>query len=67
MRWGQWLDSLDSGGGHIAILLLLIVLGVVMVKLGIDKGEDVLVGAFGALLVALRTSERNQKRPTEQV
>lgn len=60
--WGQLLDTLDSSGGHLALLLVLMLIGVGMVHLGIEKGEDVMIGAFGALLGALRTAQSNQAR-----
>lgn len=60
--WERWLDALDSSGGHIALLLVLMLIGAGLVLIGIPKGEDVLVGAFGALLGALRTTQSNQAR-----
>ena len=60
--WERWLDSLDSSGGHIAMSFLLILLGVAMVKGGVAKGEDIMMGGFGALLMALKTTHSNHAR-----
>lgn len=56
------LDSLDSSGGHIALLLLLMVIGIGMLHTQIPKGEDVMAGAFGALLLSLKTAHSNHTR-----
>lgn len=50
----SFLDSVDTPGGHLVLLMLLMAAGVGMESLKLPKGEDVLVGAFGALLMALR-------------
>lgn len=60
--WERLLDTLDSSGGHIAVLILLLLVGVGMVKFGVTKGEDVMMGAFGALLLALKTASSNHAR-----
>ena len=60
--WERLLDSLDSSGGHIFVLCVLLLVGVGMVHFGIGKGEDVLMGAFGALLLTLKTAHSNYTR-----
>ncbi len=50
------LPSLDSPDGHIAICLVLMILGAVFYKLQIPKGEDIIIGAFGGLLACLRAN-----------
>lgn len=57
--WRAWLDSLDTPGGHIVLLvfvLVLLMLATVWKIQGIDKfmGE-----AFGALLYSLRGTISN--------
>jgi len=57
--WHLFTDSLDSNGGHIVILLLLIVAGIVISKLGIMQGEALTTGAFGALLFKMKDTGSN--------
>lgn len=63
--WERLLDTLDSSGGHVLLLFALMLVGVAMITAGLDKGEDVLVGAFGALLLALKTAHSNHTRHGE--
>lgn len=56
------LDSLDTPGGHIGVLILLVLLGVALSTFHIAKGEDILVGAFAALLAMLRGTVTNSSR-----
>lgn len=60
--WERWLDSLDTAGGHLVILFALVLVGVVMSQFGMMKGEDVQVGAFSALLMALKEVHSNYTR-----
>ena len=60
--WERWLDTLDSSGGHIALLFMLLIVGVVMEQFGMAKGEDVQMGAFGGLLMTLKTAHSNFAR-----
>lgn len=64
--WKELLDSLDTPGGHIAVMVLLVLLGVSLVYFNIAKGEDVLVGAFAALLAMLRGTVTNSSRTNGQ-
>lgn len=61
-NWERFLDSFDSSGGHIVLLLVLLLIGAALHRTGIAKGEDVMIGAFGALLGALRTTHSNHTR-----
>lgn len=63
--WERFLDSIDSSGGHLALLLALILIGCVMYRLAIPKAEDIIVGAFGALLGALKVTSSNFQRNKE--
>lgn len=60
--WERLLDTLDTSGGHIFVLAMLLLVGVVMTQWDITKGEDVMMGAFGALLLALKTAHSNHDR-----
>lgn len=57
--WKALLDSLDTPGGHIWLLFLLVMVGVGLAWLKVPKGEDILIGSFGALLGALRGATKN--------
>ena len=61
-NWERFLDSFDSSGGHIILLLVLMLIGAAIHQAGIAKGEDIMIGAFGALLGALRTAHSNHTR-----
>jgi hypothetical protein len=43
------LDNLNSGGGHIVVLIFLICLSLFCMQIGIAKAGDILVGALAAL------------------
>jgi hypothetical protein len=49
------LEALDTPGGHLALLVLLMLIGIAMEVAKLPKAEDVLVGSFGALLMGLRS------------
>ena len=61
-NWERFLDSFDSSGGHIILLLVLLLIGALLWRSGVPKGEDIMIGAFGALLGALRTAHSNHTR-----
>lgn len=61
--WQEFLDSLDTTGGHVFVLLLLMSIGVGMHLGSIPKGEDVIIAALGALLGALKGMGRNSRKP----
>ena len=60
--WHDLLDSFDSDGGHIVVLVGLIIAGFVASHAGMSKGDDILVGAFGALLGLLKMAGSNKDR-----
>lgn len=43
------LRLLNTPGGHIVVLLFLIVLGLVAIKLRVPRGEEIMIGALAAL------------------
>ena len=53
------LDKLDSQGGHIAILLTIVVLGLVGCGLRIPEAHDVTILALGGLLVEIAVRVRH--------
>lgn len=55
-NWHAFLDSIDSDGGHIVVLVLLMVLA------RLSNRDDVMTGAFGALLLALKNAGSNSDR-----
>ena len=59
--WGRFLDSLDSGGGHIVILLLIMSGGVALeIKTGLEmEAREIIAGAFGALMYSMKNGHRN--------
>lgn len=69
-RWRHFLDSLDSDGGHIFVLLVLIAAGGTLTHLGHMDGSSIVAGAFGALLLALKNAGSNLEQlnpPTTKV
>lgn len=60
--WGHFLNSLDSGGGHIAVLLALVVFGMWLDMNTTREAEahEIIAGAFGALLYSMREGQRNE-------
>ncbi len=63
--WERLLDSLDTSGGHIFIMLLLLLIGIAMNKSGMPKGDEIVIGAFSALLMALKSVNSNHHRYVE--
>ena len=62
--WKTFLDSLDSGGGHILILLLLMVgsFAVLRFDWATMKAGEIITGAFGALLMMLKSVGSNREQ-----
>lgn len=52
-RLPRLLAALSSPGGHLALLFALFVIGIGMEAAHLAKGEDVVIGVLGALLMAL--------------
>ena len=60
--WERMLDTLDTSGGHIALLFVLLIVGVGMMVWHVPKGEDVMAAALGAILLSLKTAHSNHTR-----
>lgn len=60
--WHDFLDSFDSDGGKIFLLMVLMGIGFAGAWMGVPKAEDIIVGSFGALLIALKDSGSNKDR-----
>ncbi len=58
--WHDFLDSLDSDGGHIFILGMIIIAGMAAIHFQIMKADTIVDGAFGALLLALKDAGSNK-------
>jgi hypothetical protein len=54
MGWRRFLDSLDSSGGHIVVLLFLVGLGLVSFKLSYPGAQAIVGGSIGAILYSMR-------------
>jgi hypothetical protein len=48
------LDAIDTPGGHIVVCLALILIGTGLLKIGIPRGEELIVGAGAVLFAAMR-------------
>jgi hypothetical protein len=61
--WRSFLDSLDTNGGHLALLLLLIIIGGAF-YVGVDatSGGQMISLSFGALLMALKSVGTNSEQ-----
>ena len=59
-NWQRFLDSLNTGGGHILWLSVAVILGGVMACSGVHEGRDLMVGAGAALLAMLRPQGSGQ-------
>ncbi len=57
--WKEFLDTLDTPGGHIFLLACMVLLAVMMQQSKVPKAEDILIGSFGALLAVLRGVQKN--------
>lgn len=44
-----FVDAFDSHGGHILICIFLLGIGALFIKLGIPKGDDIIVFSLGVL------------------
>lgn len=62
--WRTFLDSLDSDGGHIMILMILIVGGFGLLRFDWAnmKAGEIIAGAFGALLMMLKSAGSNREQ-----
>jgi hypothetical protein len=62
--WKELLDTLDTPGGHLVLLLLLFGTGALLQAAGVPEGRDVMVGSFSALLLACRGRMQATRRPS---
>lgn len=58
--WHDFLDSLGTDGGRIFCLFALVGIGIFALKTNTPGSEGILTGAFGALLLALKTTGTNK-------
>lgn len=42
-------DPIDTPGGHVVVCILLLAVGALFVKIGVPKGEDMIVFSLGVL------------------
>lgn len=62
-RWRNFLDSLDTDGGHIFAMFGLLVIGLVFyAKVDATSGGTIVIGTFSALLVLLKTKGTNSEQ-----
>lgn len=57
------LKELNAPHGHIIVCLILILLGAGFIKLGIPKGEDMIIGSTGVLFMAMRQGQKDPLDP----
>lgn len=55
----HFLQVVDTPGGYLILLLILLGVGIVMEVTHTPKGEDILVGSFGALLARMAATTRS--------
>ncbi len=58
-QWQAFLGSLDTNGGHVIVLILLLIVGYRMFQSDATAGGQLMTGAEAALFILL-----NSKRPT---
>lgn len=61
-RWRSFLDSLDTNGGHIFLLFVLICVGFIVFVYDATAGGTIVTGSFGALLMMLKSSGTNREQ-----
>ena len=60
--WRTFLDSLDTPGGHIILMFLLMGFGIYMIHVSIMEGAGIVSGSFGALLIMLKEKGSNREQ-----
>ena len=45
----KWMEAVNTPGGHIVVLLFVIVIGIVALKMGIPRGDEILIGALAVM------------------
>lgn len=63
-RWRCFLDSLDTGGGHIFIVFCLVPIGALLFYFDATAGGQIMTGALSALYVMLRNKGTNREQMT---
>ena len=57
--WERFLDSLSTEGGHIVLWIAILILGAAFVKMGIEYGHEIMVGAVAGLGISLKSATRS--------
>lgn len=57
-KFQAWLDSWNSPGGRDFMLFILVLVGIWMVYARLDYGKEFLAGFVGALLMNLRSDNK---------
>lgn len=67
-KWRAFLDSLDTGGGHIFLVFCLVPIGAALFYFDATAGGQIMTGALSALYVMLRSkgTNREQMEPSPQ-
>jgi hypothetical protein len=60
--WRTWLDSLDTPGGHIVLMFVLMLFGVAMIHFSMMEGSTIVTGSFGAILIMLKEKGSNREQ-----
>jgi len=60
--WRNFLDSLDTNGGHIFVLMMLIAFGIVVFHYDATAGGQIVTGALGALYMMLKATGTNSEQ-----
>lgn len=63
-KWRSFLDSLDTGGGHIFIVFCLLPIGMILFFFDATAGGQVMTGSLSALYVMLRSKGTNREQVT---
>lgn len=61
-RWRCFLDSLDTGGGHIFLVFCLVPIGAGLFYFDPTAGGQIMTGALSALYVMLRSKGTNREQ-----
>lgn len=67
-KWRSFLDSLDTGGGHIFIVFCLVPIGAALFYFDATAGGQIMTGALSALYIMIKSqgSNREQMAPPPQ-
>lgn len=59
LAWRDFIDSIDTPGGHIVVLLLIVSGAGIAVQSGVEDLRYIMHEAFGALLLACKGAAKN--------